>query len=241
MKIKILITFLILYSSSLFSQIEETPKEYDKIVFRYTKKSNYYFNKKGLYADTLLLKIDFPDKKFVMSKFPNDSTSTAGFIPIYKLDTKDNIILRKIVSQNYSSTEVIFDVKKRKSTITKKFTDTSLIPKDLFDFLTVKPIQFKPVPSFITYKDNFQYLVENSIENTVDSYEKNTIKWIEGNEKVGMFDYQLNNLILTNLIYVDPKLNKYIVPTTLFSNCEFGVTKIISLLFTVELVSVSYK
>lgn len=241
MKNTLILILFFFFPSIIFSQIEEAPKEYKKIYFTYTKKSNYYFNKKGLYADTLLLKIDFPEKKFTLTKFPNDSTLTAGFIPIYNLDAKDNDKLKSIASQNFSTTEVVFDVKERKSTITKIFTDNKLIPIDLFNFLSTKPTQFKPNSSIITYKENYQYLVDNAVENTLDSFAKNTIKWIEGTENVGLFDYQLRNLTLTNLVYVDPKLNKYIVPTILFSNCEYGVTKIISVPFTVELISVNYK
>ena len=164
-----------MYTSSIFSQIEESPIKYSKIYFTYTKKSNYYFTDKGIYADTLLLKIYLPNKKFTLTKFPNNDSITAGFIPIDELTKNDNAILSNSASRNFSTTEVVFDVKKRKATITKIFTDNSLIPKDFFDFLINKPIQFKPVPSFITYKESNQYLVENSIENTLDSYDKNTI------------------------------------------------------------------
>ena len=115
-----------MYTSSIFSQIEESPIKYSKIYFTYTKKSNYYFTDKGIYADTLLLKIDLPNKKFTLTKFPNNDSITAGFIPIDELTKNDNTILSNSASRNFSTTEVVFDVKKRKATITKIFTDTRI-------------------------------------------------------------------------------------------------------------------
>lgn len=241
MKINPLLTLFLFYSSAIFSQIEEAPTAYSKIYFTYTKKSNYYVDEKGIYADTLLLKLDFPEKTFFKRTFPKDSTIIAGFIPINFLTDTDRITLNSIAQKNYSRTEVVFDVKEKKSTITKILTDNSLIPTALFALLTKTPFQSKPSTSDITYKENFRYLVENKAENTLDSYEKNVIKWIEGYENVGLFEYKMNGQIMTNLVFVDPKLNKHIVPTILFANCEFGISKVVSIPFTVELIKVSYK
>ena len=49
-----------------FSQVvfEKMPKEAKEIHFVYEMKSNYVINDEGIFADTLLLKIDFPDLKY---------------------------------------------------------------------------------------------------------------------------------------------------------------------------------
>lgn len=83
--------------------------------------------------------------------------------------------------------------------------------------------------------------VQNKIENTTESYESNKIKWVENTENTGVFEHVDNLFTYKSVVIVDKSLSKYIVPTTLFSNCDYGVSKIIALPYTIDLFSVSYK
>ena len=61
---KIHILCFILVTFKMFSQIEEKPINYKKIIFVYETKSNYFIDEDGVYADSLLIKLDFPEIKF---------------------------------------------------------------------------------------------------------------------------------------------------------------------------------
>jgi hypothetical protein len=50
----------------MFSQFEEKPINYKKINFVYETKSNYFIDENGIYADSLLIKLDFPEIKFTL-------------------------------------------------------------------------------------------------------------------------------------------------------------------------------
>ena len=234
---------LLLFISTLsIAQIETPPTEYSKIHFVYHTTSDYYIDDKGVYADTLLFKIDLPEKKYAITKSPLDSTLVVGFMPKYSFNDEEKKVLNYKMIRYYKTTTVVFDYKKNKSEVTTVFPDFNLIPKNVTDFLgaSLSKNSFSST-SFITYKDNYQYKVENKVENTIDSYEKNVVRWIEGKENIGMFDYKLDGVLYKNMLIVDSKLNKHIVPTTLFSNCEYGVTKVDAIPFTVNLIKVSYK
>lgn len=224
------------------AQIQEAPEKYKRIKYSYQTVSNYYFNEKGVYADTLLFQIDLPLKKYALTKFPQDTTFTVGFIPKYNFTPEEKFKLKMRVYNYYKTRNVVFDVAKRQCSISIITADESLIPPNIVAFFEKDDYPMNKVStSTITYKDNYQYLVENKAENTLDSYEKNQIEWIKGSENVGLFDYPLGNLLFKNLIFVDPKLNKHIVPTTLYSNCEYGVTKVIAIPFIVNLTKVEYE
>ena len=65
MKKKFILTCLFL-TSFLFSQIAEKPQHFNKINFVYETKSNYNIENNGVYADTILFKIDFPHLKYIL-------------------------------------------------------------------------------------------------------------------------------------------------------------------------------
>ena len=75
---KIFFFSLILFCNIVSSQTS-LPETYSKIKFVYEQKSNFFIEKDQLYADTLLLKIEFPKLKFSKILSPLDSTKTIGF------------------------------------------------------------------------------------------------------------------------------------------------------------------
>ena len=220
-------------------QIQEAPEKYKRIKYSYQTVSNYYINEKGVYADTLLFQIDLPSKKYALTKFPQDTTLTVGFIAKYNFTPEEKSALKRSIFRYYKTRNVVFDVAKRQCSISIISPDESIIPLNIMEFFGENNYPMSKIStSTITYKDNYQYLVENKVENTLDSYEKNQIEWIKESENVGLFDYPLGNLLFKNIIFVNQKLNKHIVPTTLYSNCEYGVTKITAVPFIVELTKV---
>jgi hypothetical protein len=77
------------------------------------------------------------------------------------------------------------------------------------------------------------------------SYKDNIVTWSTQFPDVGTFDYLAshNKTVGKKIssIFVDFNLDKHITPTTLFSNCEFGVKQIRSSFRTVILTKVEYK
>lgn len=232
---------LVLFINSLsYGQIESPPEKYSKIHYTYIKKSNFFFDsKKGIYGDTTSLKLMFPTKKFTLVNSPLDSLKKIGLISIKKINSTDDIILSRIANSDYGITEVVFDLDNLKSEYTKNKSVQEIVPDFLQKHL-YKNINYI-LTSSIYWKDDFKYQVITKAENTLDSYKDNVVIWLENEKNVGYFEYNINNLIYTNLVFVDPTLSKYIIPTILFSNCDYGITKVESIFFTVELVKVSYK
>lgn len=239
------ITALLFISLSNFaqSQIQDAPEHYTKIHFKYTVTSNYYIDEKGVYADSLLLKTDFPNKKFSLTKLPTDTLNVVGFIPHYDFNEGEKTTLIRNIARYCSYKEITFNTKKKQATITHYNPSLSHLPKYLADFIAPKAAALLPVntTSTITYMDNQMCRIKNTAEDTVESYKNKTIHWIEGMDYVGMFDYPYGAHLYKNVVYVNPKLNKYIVPTLLFSNCEYGIEKIEAIPFTVVLVYVAYE
>lgn len=243
MKKLIIATVLLIFNICItIGQIQEAPEKYKRIKYSYKTVSNYYVNEKGVYADTLLFQIDLPSKKYTLAKFPQDTTFTVGFIPKYNFTPEEKLKLKLRIYSYYKTRNVVFNVAKRQCFISIITSDESIIPPNILEFFGKDSFQMSKIStSTITYKDNYHYLVENKVENTLESYEKNKIEWNKDSENVGLFDYPLGNLLFKNLIFVDPKLNKHIVPTLPYANCDYGVTKVIAIPFITELTKVEYE
>ena len=92
--------------SNCFSQVvfEKMPENAKEIHFVYQIKSNYIVNDEGVFADTLLLKIDFPTLKYNLRKNPQDSSLVYGFSTLKNFGGKNKDILYAIF---YHSNETI--------------------------------------------------------------------------------------------------------------------------------------
>lgn len=224
-----------------FSQIQEKPENFSKIKYTYHTSSNYYINEKGVYADTLLFQIDFPGKKYGKTQSIIDSTYIVGFIPKYSFNAEEKVQLNRKISLYYNSREVIHDLTTNKSEITITKPNVNLIPETIQNFIGPIPQLFNPTStSTITYLNDTKYLVENTVEKTVDSYKNNVISWLDEKKEMGLFDYNLNQFTFKNLVIIDKNLDAAIVPTIRFANCEYGIMQIIAIPFTVTLVKVEY-
>lgn len=234
--------FFLVGNNYCFSQIEEPKSNFKKIIFKYKNDSNYKFDERGIYADTFLLKKDFPKLQYQVIKSPQDSLKKIGFILLSKLNTQDKYNLRDILMQ-YNSTKILeYNVSKKRVTSTKNYLDDPVARKFVADVLKVEFLDIcRPSYSTITYKKNLKYIAENAVMNEEYSYADNIIAWEENMPNIGVFNYLQDGYSYTNLVLVDPNLDLYINPTFLFANCEYGVKKVVSLFVTCELVSVRYE
>ena len=87
---KILILLCVFTTFQMFSQIEEKPSTYKKINFVYETKSNYLIDENGIYADSLLIKLDFPEIKFKTVNKIIENVNYNSYIPL-KLFNESNI------------------------------------------------------------------------------------------------------------------------------------------------------
>lgn len=102
----LLIIFVFLQFNYSFSQekLDKVIDNFKEIHFVYKKKSNYIINDEGVFADTLLFQIDFPDTKYILKKHPSDSTVICGFSPHKGFGNNNRKKLKSII---YHSNETI--------------------------------------------------------------------------------------------------------------------------------------
>jgi hypothetical protein len=63
-------------------QFEKAPQDFKEIHFTYERKANAVFTDRGLFADTLLLKLHFPNVKFIKEANPKNPTHIYGYGPV---------------------------------------------------------------------------------------------------------------------------------------------------------------
>jgi uncharacterized glyoxalase superfamily protein PhnB len=134
-----------------------------------------------------------------------------------------------------------YDVSKKTVTSIKKYLDDPEAFKFVNEVLQIETGKHQSLPSTIKYLENKFYKAENTVMNSDFSYADNLITWEENMKNIGTFNHEQDGYSYTSLVLVDADLDKHINPTFLFTNCEFGVKKVVSLLVTCELVSVRYE
>lgn len=214
------------------------PKGTKKIEFEYEKKSNFLVTENGVYADSTLLKIEFPYCVIKLKTNPKDSTLLTGFIELNDISKEDKNKLASIV---YHSNEIIkgeykFDKEKAKYSVSRDDNETKKVFKILNidypgSFYFKYEINYKKQKKEVFYP-NVSYLYPfKDVENEVD-YVDNTN---------GLFKKQIGNkLILQNTILINENLDKK-VTYDIFTNNNFGVQKTVSIYDTITLNSVTYK
>lgn len=231
--------FIVFFQFFSFGQIQEKPKEFKKIKFVYQSKANFGFNHKGIFGDTILLKIDIPNKKFIKLQSATDSTKIIGFIP-YKNLTPDEIShLRSVIFHTNVRTDVVYKVKSKKA-ISKSYFCSDQQTKEIFaNYLGDSCKETESFQNLIIFKDGKYKVIS---EFSVGTYKvEKAVKWNEDMENVGTYENEYKGMVYTNAIIVDPTLDKHISPLPPFTNCDYGITKILSTKATTELISVTYE
>lgn len=233
-KLNLICLFL---TTLIFSQIAEKPKNFNKINFEYETKANYFVDNQGVYADTLLLKIDFPNLKYIEKNNTIENVNYTGFIPLITLK-RDN--LDKLISILYHTNQKIFGVYNKKSnkTILKVIRDDENLKK-IFKENFKKSYHYFNYEVIINFNKN--EIETNyprvSYSNTIE--EKNKII-IYKRDTFGIFKEIIQNIEYINNVYLNSELDSKIMPEDLFSNNNFGIEKIEKIQSTTILKSVSY-
>ncbi|POS00894.1 hypothetical protein [Flavobacterium croceum] len=237
-------TALCLFTALLcMGQIQKAPEKYNKIIYTYKTKPNYHFDSSGIYADSTVIQNDFLKTDFKILQHPTDSTKRVGFISYKSMNKADKLVLKNKVLTYFTKTRVEYYVKLKKAIMYKTVYDLAEIPTVVKTFLDNSVTEFVSEPSTIYYLPNKEINVVNSISNLKESYREHTINWLENQNNTGVFDYNFMGKIYNCTVEVDPKLSKYIVPatSTIFANCDYGITSVKTLEFTSKLIKVEYK
>lgn len=239
MRIHFWFLYCLILASNLVAAQNLKP-EYSKVHFVYERKSNYQIVEKGVYADTLLLKIDFPEHQFLKVKSPRDSTEIVGFVPIEKFSSKQK---KKLAGALYHTTERIAGTHDFEKNITK--LEINRDDKNMRE--TFKKDLNESYPKFrysITIDYNKKMVFKRLPNVSYDRKFATELKTIEfnANSKLsGYYTVTIEMLQLDNFVVLKEGLNNKIVPDVIFSNNEFGVAKIATIQETMELKSVTFE
>ncbi|MFN3967453.1 hypothetical protein [Flavobacterium sp.] len=215
------------------------PREYKKIHFVYEKKSNFYFDEKGIYADTTLFRVEFPKVRLIKIKHPKEGYQ-CGFISFstIKADEESQKRLLGIIYHSCESYVGTYDLKKNITTIKAVRYDSEVIKlfNDVFD----KGYSKFSYTIYIDYKRKLKRLEFPSItyEKTFNEEQK-TLK--QNSANVFYFYEKSGELMLTNVVSLNENLSKYITLGYVFDNNDFGLEKVSTIHVTYQLKSVSYE
>ena len=236
---KIFFSVLILFCNIVFSQtaLSET---YSKIKFVYEQKSNFFIENDQLCADPLVLKMEFPKLKFSKRPSPLDSTKVIGCVNIKNLNYEENEKLGSILYHSTHTIEGTYDVIKHKTTLffNRGNVVLNVIFKKYFKG-SYPPFSFKVV---IDYNKKSIYTNYPSVnyEESFDSQLKK-INFLNDEKTLGTYTFENKLGLQSNEITLNKKYSDKITPHIVFSNNDFAVDKITSLMDTITLLSVIYE
>lgn len=231
------VLFCLFFTTFLFSQIEETPINFKKIVFVYETRSNYCIENQLVFADTLLFKIDFPNLKYEVTKNSSVSNNNKGYIKLSNFESDDLIKLRSIL---YHTNQKFIGEYNQKSdeTIIKVIRDDELT-KEIFKDVFKTNYKYFEYEIKLNYKKNrIQSKYPNvSYTYKLDQYSHSiTYK----TNTIGKYNEIINNIEYQNIIYLNEKLHSKIMPDDVFINNKVGIAEIKKTHSTTTLKSVSY-
>ena len=234
---KILIFCCVFVTFEMFSQIQEKPINYKKINFVYETKSNYFIDEDGIYADSLLIKLDFPEIKFTTVNKFIENENYNSFIPL-KILNESNI--KKLCDILYHTNQKFigeYDVEKNETNFRVERNDE--LTKKIFKNILNEPYSnffYKIVIKFSKNKIHMNYPSVNYTF-TINEKAKNIIM---ENQLIGRYKEVVNNLEFSNVVSLNINLDSKIMPDDIFTNNNYGVEIIKKLKETTILKSVKY-
>lgn len=230
-----LVGFWSCFSQEKFEKISENTSE---IHFVYEMKSNYVINDEGIFADTLLLQIDFPNFKYSLRKHPSDSTVVCGFSTLKDFGTNNRQKLKSIIYHTNETINAIHFVGSKKTVfnVVRGSEETKVIFKKYFkerfmnfeyrqEFDFVKRTEKRKYPN-VNYDLSFDKIAK-SVEFTSD-------------ESFGFYYDYAREVLYKNIILFNKELSVFVSPIV-FENSKFGVEKIETISRTITLKTVYYK
>ena len=234
---KILLLCCVLVTFKMFSQIEEKPANFKKIKFVYETKSNYFIDEEGIYADSLLIKLDFPEIKFTTVNTLIENENYNSFIPLKQLKESN---IKKLCGILYHTNQKFigeYDVEKnetsysveRNDELTKKIFK-NILKKSYSTFFYKKVVKFSKDKIHINYPSvNYTFTITEKAKNII----------LE-NQLIGRYKEVVNNLEFSNVVLLNINLDSKIMPDDIFTNNNYGVEAIKKLNETTILKSVKY-
>jgi len=204
-------------TSQTFAQ---APAGYKKIEFVYEQRTNYTIKKEGFYADTLLLKIDFPDEQFELVDNPEKPDEKIGYIKFKQLSSSQRSQFRSRIWHAEKNIYGVYDVA----------TNTT----SLFHQRQDKKWQWK---TSIDFNVNQIYLQKPMFE----SENPPTIVYDDQAHLSGRYKNKYGNWVFDNIVVFDPEVPKFVATDDAYITGEFGIKKIITMRSTTQLKSVVYK
>lgn len=230
---------LVLFSILAHAQDKDSVS-FSKIHFSYSQTSNFYLDKKGIYADTSLIQFHFPNLKYELIKARADDSQKTAFIAYKTLSKEDKKKIASIIYHTTQQIDGVFDVNQEKTDYT--ITRSSKELEQIFHYLNEKFYKFKYRMIVDYKKKKIDIMYPRVSDRKAFSEVFSTIVFTDPLEINGSYTFQTEEgKAFTNEVQLNKELNKRIVPDEFFSNNTFGVKKIISLEYTKKLINYSYE
>lgn len=216
--------FLILFAFiSTFAFSQEEIKKHKKIYFEYKIRSTIEYRDNGLYIDLQILEWDYPDLAY---KEVTINNKTLGFVKIEDIPKKiKSYIVSKIFHTNINIIYK-FDISTQKYT-KEYYYHCDDETKNIYNALNRECSEVNNIRENAPKSENFG---EQSFHIT---------EWVEPN--FGFYVLAYNEILFKNLVEFDKNLPKLITPSVHFDNCQYGVKKIYSTYYTIELVDYRFE
>ncbi len=238
MKKIVTVLFLIFFHLG-FSQLQfdAMPENAKEIHFTYKQTSKIVVNETGVYADSVLFKVHFPNLKYLKVLNPEIPYLNA-VVSLNKFSGDDS---DKLISMLYHENETYsgtFFVKKNK-TIIIALRDNEEV-RNLFKKYFKKSYSSFSYSIVLDYKQKSKRIKYPRVtyDFTFDEIQKE-VKWFSPIE--GTFVEVANTFQKTNVALFDQNLSDKITFDYVFTNSKKGLLKVESIENTLELIEVNYK
>ena len=235
LNIVVCLTFCNCFSQVVFEKMPANAKE---IHFVYETKSNYLVNDEGIFADTLLLKIDFPTLKYILRKNPEDSSIVYGFSTWKGFGGKNKDKLYAILYHSNETINGMHFIPSNKTVfnVVRGDDETKMIFKK---YLKQRFLDFE-------YREEFDFVKKTEkIRFPRVSYDRTFAEiskkiQFKNEPTIGFYEEENKGFLYKNIVFFNNNLSKFITPV-LFDNNNVGVQKIETVHRTIILKSVYYK
>lgn len=237
----ILLLLSLVFIENTCAQINPPIPNPRKIIFTYKTVPNFHFENNAVYADTFLLKKEFPRIAYDLKKSPTDTTKIVGCITKDKFNDEEFKNFRSSMYHYFNQSKTIYYVKSKRANSSVslcKSEDCKAVFKLFFNEQKIaganifsEEIQFNDKNKTIISSGEYHY--------RETKYQDRNINWLPNFEYIGTYE-NIPELEISTVI-VDPSLDRHISPISLFENCSFGVREVISKDITTTLISVEYK
>lgn len=214
------------------------PVNAKEINFIYEVKSNYFITEEGIFADTLLFKIDFPNLKFELRNHPNDSNRLCGYRLFKGFGYENKAKLKNIlyhINETINATHFILSGK----TVFNVIRGDDEIRKIFKHYFKERFIDFEYRREF-DFNKRTEIIKFPSLRYDYTFYERSKKLEYKSEDDFGIYYETKNNMVFKNIVLFEKTLSKYISPV-LFVNNNCGIIELETIRETIKLKSVQYK